>query len=134
MKYIINVENPTPDLLRQLWLAASQQHKTNPKLVINPTSTDGGAMKIFVQIVDAEPNLIAGIGKVVTLVGHPKVENLVAQPKPRRSHKWSRIAKINLKKKSVDAPWGLKKDGTPRKPVGRKPLILKNQRQLSIKG
>lgn len=133
MKYIINVENPTPDLLRQLWVAASQQQKPNPKLVIAPTSTDGGAMKIFVQIVDAEPDLIVGIGKVVTLIGHPKVENLAVQPKPgrTRTHKWSRLAKINLKKKSATAPWGLKKDGTPRKP--RKPRA-KTTQQLPLKG
>ena len=135
MKYIVNIEHPTPDVLRQIWFAVMQQKENITGTLPEPTSTNGGDMKVFIQIMDAEPSLIAGIGKVVTLIDSakkpkptqtsftPEENERQLQIKPARKQmskfKWGRVAKRNLNMRTPEAPYGLRKDGTPRKPSGR---------------
>lgn len=138
MKYIVNIDNPTPDVLRQIWFAAMQQKENITGALPAPTSTDGGDMKIFISVADAEPNLIAGIGKVMALIDSAKPAKTVAvhqaeeekEPQAKSAKKiakwkWGRIAKRNLNMRSPDAPYGLRKDGKPRKPSGRTAQSLK---------
>ncbi len=136
MKYIVNIENPTPDVLRQVWFSIMQQRQNVTGNLPEPMSRDLGDMKIFISVTDAEPNLIAGIGKVLTFadsgkkpaevkpfepVAPPVIEKSAS--KPRKKHKWSAAALRNIKKVSPEAPWGLKLDGTPRKKPGGEPTL-----------
>ena len=123
MKYVINIENPTPDVLRQIWYSVARPGEDRS----DPTSSDAGDMKIFIQIEDGDADLVAGLGKII------KATQMSQQPL-KRTTKWSRKAKINLNKKSPTAPHGLKKDGTPRQKAGRKPLKIRLPRQLPLKG
>ena len=128
MKYIVNIENPTPDVLRQIWFSIMQKRQNLTGSLPEPMSKHGGDMKIFISVADAEPNLIAGIGKVLAYIdsgtkpveSKPVVTPVVEKPaaKKRKKHVWSNKALANIKKVSVDAPWGLKLDGTPRKKPG----------------
>ena len=125
MNYMITIDNPTPDVLRQVWFSAMQIEKDMKGELPNPTSKDGGRMKITVTIFEAESNVIAGLGKVVTLINSEEVKE-VAKPvpppqkkKPTRNHKWGKHAVEQMYKKSPEAPWGLKVDGTPRKKPGK---------------
>jgi hypothetical protein len=131
MKYIVNIENPTPDVLRQVWFSIMQQRQNITGNLPEPMSKDLGDMKIFISVADAEPNLIAGIGKVLAYADLDKkpVEVKPSEPvappvveksaiKQRKKHKWSAAALRNIKKVSPEAPWGLKLDGTPRKKPG----------------
>jgi len=128
MNYTITIDNPTPDVLRQVWFSAMQLERNIKGELPNPTSKDGGNMKITVTAFDAESQLIAGLGKVVTLIStgelkaepkqEPKSEPVVKK-KPTRTHKWGKHAVQQMYKKSPEAPWGLKVDGTPRKKPGK---------------
>lgn len=74
-------------------------------------------MKITIQIEDATPAIISALANFSAV----KVTKSSVPEKKVRSHKWSRKAKMNLKVRTPDAPYGLKKDGTPRaKPGARK--------------
>lgn len=125
MKYVIKIDNPTPDVLRQVWFSLVQEEKDMPEKLPEPTSTDAGDMKITLRIYDAKPNVIAGLGKVVTMLKTKVYEEEVKpvekpeKKKPTRHHTWGSVAKENMKKVSPEAPWGLKVDGTPRIRPGR---------------
>lgn len=137
MKYIINIENPTPDVLRQIWFSKMQESQGLKGTLPEPTSKNGGDMKVFISVADAEPNLIAGIGKVLAYIDsskhaqklEPVVKPVVhksatGEPKQRKKHVWSKEALAKIKMVSMDAPWGLKLDGTPRKKPGGIPYTL----------
>ena len=137
MKYIINIENPTPDVLRQIWFSKMQESQGLKGTLPEPTSKNGGDMKVFISVADAEPNLIAGIGKVLAYIDSgKKVEkpapvappvvhkSATGEPKQRKKHVWSKEALAKIKMVSMDAPWGLKLDGTPRKKPGGIPYTL----------
>lgn len=73
-------------------------------------------MKITIHIEDATPAVI----QMLAGISAPKIVRS-ANETPKRGFRWSRKAKRNLKLRTPEAPYGLKKDGTPRaKPGARK--------------
>lgn len=134
MKYVINIENPTPDVLRQIWFSKMQEDQGLKGTLPEPTSKNGGDMKVFISVADAAPNLIAGIGKVLAYIDSSKQaqkpapvappvvhKSATKEPTIRKKHVWSKKALDGIKMVSMDAPWGLKLDGTPRKRPGGAP-------------
>ena len=70
-------------------------------------------MEIRIIIENATPAVI----QALAALSAPKPARSAAEP-PKRSHRWSRKAKKNLRIRTPEAPYGLKKDGTPRAKPG----------------
>lgn len=75
-------------------------------------------MKITIHIDDATPAILQALSNITA----PKVVRAADAP-PKKGYRWSRKAKANLRLRTPEAPYGLKKDGTPRAKPGARKLV-----------
>ena len=73
-------------------------------------------MNINIHIEGATPAILSALSRVIGAKATVKAESQANNTE--RKHKWSRKAKQNLKLRTPEAPYGLKKDGTPRAKPG----------------
>jgi hypothetical protein len=92
---------------------STAHHAATAPATATLTATKEEAMEIRIIIENATPAVIQALAGLSA----PKAVRAADAP-PKKGYRWSRKAKMNLRLRTPEAPYGLKKDGTPRAKPG----------------